>query len=152
MLDKETVASVLERESQSTIAYWLSCVETEPDIITVPLIAQERCAHLPVMFVDIVTRLRDPLPLATRALMSDAAHEHGMLRRLQGYTLAMMVEESRMLEVSIFRTLQLNREQMDFKVVMMDVMTIADEVDSQLSKAIASYMFEANIDVDPVEA
>jgi hypothetical protein len=48
--------------------------------------------------------------------------------------------------------LQLNREQMDFKVVMMDVMTIADEVDSQLSKAIASYMFEANIDVDPVEA
>jgi hypothetical protein len=152
MLDKETVASVLERESQSTIAYWLSCVETEPDIITVPLIVQERSAHLPVMFVDIVTRLRDPLPLATRALMSDAAHEHGMLRRLQGYTLAMMVEESRMLEVSIFRTLQLNREQMDFKVVMMDVMTIADEVDSQLSKAIASYMFEANIDVDPVEA
>jgi hypothetical protein len=152
MSEKEPVANVLEQESQSTIASWLSMVEAEPDIITVQLTAQERCAHLPQMFVDLVTRLRDPLPLGTRALMSDAAHDHGMLRRLQGYTPAMMVEESRMLQVSIFRTLQLSMDRIDVKVLLGDVMEIADEVDSQLAQAMSSYMFEANIDGEQIEA
>ena len=42
--------------------------------------------------------------MATAAI-SLAAHEHGILRREQGYTVAMVVEESRILQVSIFNTL-----------------------------------------------
>ena len=53
----KSVAGVLERETQFTIAYWLSMVNAEPDIIAVQLVPQERCAHLPQMFVDLVTRL-----------------------------------------------------------------------------------------------
>jgi hypothetical protein len=37
-----------------------------------------------------------------------AAREHGQLRLQQGYTAAMVVEESRILQVSIFSTLQRN--------------------------------------------
>src|SRR6202034_4046856 len=58
---------------------------------------------------DIVPRLGNPLPLGTRALMSEAAHDHGSLRREQGYTAAMIVEESRMLQVPILMTFQLNQ-------------------------------------------
>jgi len=100
------VPNILEREAQPTIERWLSRVDAEREIISIPLTAEERCAHLPEMLRDIVTRLRDPLPIGTRALMSDAAHDHGCLRREQGYTAAMMVDESRMLQVSIFETLQ----------------------------------------------
>jgi hypothetical protein len=74
------------------------------------------------------------------------------MRRLQGYTPAMMVEESRMLQVSIFRTLQINMDRIDVKVLLGDVMEIADEVDSQLAQAMSSYMFEANIDGEQIEA
>jgi hypothetical protein len=104
------------------------------------------------MFLDIVTRLRNPLPLGTRALMSDAAHDHGCLRREQRYTAAMIVEESRMLQVSIFRTLQLNLDELDSRVVLEDVMVIADEVDSQLAQAMSSYIFEAMKDSQPLDA
>jgi hypothetical protein len=62
---------------------------------------------------------------------------------------AMMVEESRRLQVSIFRTLQNNLANLDFRVVLMSVMTIADEVDSQLSQAMRSYTAEAVIDALP---
>jgi hypothetical protein len=51
-----------------------------------------------------------------------------------------MVEESRILQVSIFRTLQNNLPSVDFSRVLLDVMTIADEVDSQLKQAMASYI------------
>ena len=142
----DDVASVLERETDVTIDNWYSRVERENDLITVPLSREERCAHLPEMFRDVVTRLRGPLPLGTRALTSDAAHDHGCLRRDQGYTPAMMVEESRMLQVSIFQTLQLHVKGTEPADLLLDVMAIADEVDSQLAQAMASYISEANRD------
>jgi hypothetical protein len=148
----DKVADILEREANTMIASWLSKVNAEMDIITIPLSAEDRCAHLPEMFDDIVVRLREPLPLGTRALMSDAAHDHGCTRREQGYTAAMIVEESRMLQVSIFKTLQLHLDELDSRVVLEDVMIIADEVDSQLAQAMSSYIFEAKKDAQPIEA
>jgi len=67
------------------------------------------------------------------------------MRRRQGYTAAMLVEESRMLQVSIFRTLQHNLQKVDFSLLLLDVMIIADEVDSQLAQAMTSYIAEANL-------
>jgi hypothetical protein len=52
----------------------------------------------------------------------------------------MMVEESRMLQVSIFNTLQNNLGSVDFSSVLLDVMAIADEVDSQLKQAVLGFM------------
>ena len=52
----------------------------------------------------------------------------------------MVVEESRILQVSIFNTLQKNLTKVDFSKVLLDVITIADEVDSQLKQAMLSYL------------
>jgi DNA-binding response OmpR family regulator len=149
---RDNVANILEYETPFTIAKWLERVEAEEDIVSVSLTAEERSAHLPALFHDLVTRLRNPLPLGTRALLSDSAFDHGLLRREQGYTAAMMVEESRMLQVSIFETLQENLQKVDFKILLADVMTIADEVDAQLAQAMASYISEAESDGEPVDA
>lgn len=148
----ENVSDILERETQSTIQDWLLRVDLEPKIISVPLEYKERSGHLPQMFRDLVSRLRHPLPLGTRALVSPAAVKHGLVRREQGYTAAMMVEESRMLQVSIFQTLQNNLRKVDFSLLLVDVMAIADEVDSQLAQAMAAYVSESKIDELPVEA
>ncbi len=148
----EVVANILEKETQSTIDEWFLLVEMEPSVITVHLDEKKRCAHLPQLFRDLVFRLRHPLPLGSRALASPAAAEHGLLRREQGYSASMMVEESRMLQVSIFQTLQNNLHKVDFSLLLVDVMAIADEVDSQLAQAMASYVSKSKIDTLPVEA
>jgi DNA-binding response OmpR family regulator len=148
---KESVADILEQETKTTIANWLARVNAEPQVIAVRLSAAKRCAHLPELFCNLVTRLRNPLPLGTRALVSLASGEHGVLRREQGYTAAMVVEESRMLQVSIFQTLQENLHKVDFSVLLVDIMAIADEVDSQLAQAMASYIAEAKSEAKSVE-
>ena len=48
-LRNDGVADILERETKATIAGWLSKVKEEPDIITISLSDEERCAHLPEM-------------------------------------------------------------------------------------------------------
>jgi CheY-like chemotaxis protein len=145
----ENVATILEQGTQSTIEDWLVRVGHESHLFAVPLGAEERCSHLPQLFRDLVFRLRNPLPLGTHAFVSSSAASHGLLRRKQGYSAAMIVEESRMLQVSIFQTLQNNLFRVDFSLLLVGVMAIADEVDSQLAQAMASYILESKVDLLP---
>lgn len=148
----ESVASILERSSDETIAHWFSQVQLETKLMAIPMTFEQRSGHLPQVILDLVARLRSTNPLGSKELLSAAAYDHGVVRRRQGYTAAMMVEESRILQVSIFRTLQNNLANVDFSVVPIDVMTIADEVDSQLSQAMESYLAESIVDAMPAHA
>jgi hypothetical protein len=82
--------------------------------------------------------LRAPRSLGTKQA-SEAALLHGKIRRSQGYSIPMIIEESRILQFSIFNTLQTNLSVVDFSLLLIDVMTIADEVDSQLKQTIVSF-------------
>ena len=64
----------------------------------------------------------------------------------------MMVEKSRMFQVSIFQTLPNNLGQVGFSMLLVDVMAIADEVDSQLAQAMTTYVAESKLDTLPVHA
>jgi DNA-binding response OmpR family regulator len=134
----ESVASILERESEITIQNWLDLVERNAELTCIPLSRANRTGHLPKLLRDLVVRLR--LDSGLPAPSSMAAREHGELRREQGYTVTQVVEESRILQVSIFSTLQRNMRCVDFSKVLQDVVTIADEVDSQLKQAMLSYV------------
>jgi RsbT co-antagonist protein rsbRD N-terminal domain len=134
----ESVADILERELQTVITEWLVRVEKEPDLAHVPLNYEERTGHLPHLLHDVINRLR--LDAGTKAPISQAAAEHGDLRRKQGYTVAMAVEESRLLQVSIFTTLHNNVKQLEFSALLPDIVTIADEVDAQLKEQMLLFM------------
>ena len=134
----ETVADILERETLPLIEAWLVRVEKESDLTHVPLNHDERTGHLPHLIHDVIMRLR--LDAGTKAPLSKAAADHGDLRCKQGYTVAMMVEESRLLQVSIFTTLHQNVTQLEFGALLPDVVTIADEVDAQLKEQMLRFM------------
>ncbi len=137
-LNKERVATILQCAMDSTIRHWLARVEANEELTAIPLSSQERTGHLPLLLGDLVRRLH--LAPTTQALISTAAREHGVLRRTQGYSIAMVVEESRILQVSIFETLQNSLEKVDFSTLLLDVMAIADEVDSQLKQTVLGFM------------
>jgi YesN/AraC family two-component response regulator len=139
----ETVAAILERSAESCIGEWYQRMQTEKKVMSVSMSREQRCGHLPQVFRDLVARLLSSKPIGSKELVSDAAAEHGLNRRRQGYTAAMMVEESRMLQVTVFDTLQQNLVSIDFSVLLIGVMTIADEIDSQLSQAMDSYIAES---------
>jgi CheY-like chemotaxis protein len=136
-LPAQSVASILEHNLEATIHDWMALVEHDEELTCIPLNFEDRTGHLPNLIADLIHRLR--LPQTEKADISVAARQHGELRRQQGYTAAMVVEESRILQISIFNTLQNNLDKVDFSKVLRDVITIADEVDSQLKQAVLSY-------------
>jgi hypothetical protein len=144
------VADILDQETASAIKEWLVRINADENLCSIELTDEARSSHLPQLFKELVHRLRHPLPLGTKAPLSKAAHKHGLTRRDQGYSAAMLVEESRLLQVSIFDTLHKNNNRIDFKILLLDVMVIADEVDLQLAQAMTSYVEAANADALPM--
>jgi hypothetical protein len=137
-LEIESVADILERDLDAVIQDWLSRVEKEPELTCIPLNFEERTGHLPQLLHDVITRLR--LDAGSKAPISEVAGIHGDLRRKQGYTVAMAVEESRLLQVSIFSSLHKDVKRLDFSTLLPNVVTIADEVDAQLKQQMLRFM------------
>lgn len=137
----ETVATILENDCTATIQNWLARVDGSPPGSGARA-ARLRAAYRPPASPVRGTRGtaapatkpgRQTLDLpGGRRTRQDTAPA-GLHRRHDG-------EESRMLQVSIFQTLQNNLPRVDFSLLLVDVMTIADEVDWQLTQAMRSYM------------
>jgi DNA-binding response OmpR family regulator len=141
-LEKERVGAILQRCMTGVVEDWLFRAKQSRELNHVRLSDEERTGHLLKLVEDLVVRLSRPGATAKEsgAAFSDAAVAHGKLRYEQGYTPAMLVHESRILQVTLFGILQSNLSFLDFSLLLPDVMTIADEVDAQLTQAMDSYM------------
>jgi hypothetical protein len=131
-----SVATILGRELQPTIKEWLRRVNLVSELIQIPLSDEDRTAHLPKLYSDLISRLR--IPKDTDPTISAAATAHGQMRREQGYSAAMLIAESRIFQVVTFRTLHLYQSELDQRRLLLDVMVIADEADAQLMGAVRS--------------
>jgi ActR/RegA family two-component response regulator len=140
---KESVASILERDATITVQRWLARVKRTEELACVPLSDSDRTGHVSEIIKSIVIRLRDTRAIEVTASPSPAAVAHGRVRYRQGYDAPMIVHESRILQVCIFETIQRNLAVVDFSLVLPDVMLIADEVDSQLTQSVASFLKDA---------
>jgi hypothetical protein len=137
----ESVAAILTRCKTSLIEGWLIRTKKTPALCHLHLSDEERTGHLAKLVDDLVARLARPkLPdKDSDAIASPAAIEHGKLRRKQGYSSAMLIHESRILQVTIFGTLHVNLSTLDFDLLLPDVMIIADEVDAQLTQTMDAF-------------
>jgi DNA-binding response OmpR family regulator len=141
-LEKERVGTILRRCIARVVQDWLARAKQSKELNHILLSDDERTGHLPKLVEDLIVRLSKPSATAkdSDAVFSAAAVAHGRLRHKQGYTPAMLVHESRILQVTLFGTLQSNLGFLDFSLLLPDVMTIADEVDAQLTQSMDSYM------------
>jgi len=139
---KQTVAEILRRSVTAVVENWLARAKLSTELNHLQLSDDQRTGHLPKLVEDLIVRLSKSSATTkdSDAIPSAAAVDHGRLRYLQGYTPAMLVHESRILQVTLFGTLQGNLNFLDFSLLLPDVMTIADEVDAQLTQSMNSYM------------
>jgi len=145
--NKERVSEILHRCAALVVRDWLMRVKENRSLNHLALGDEDRTGHLPRLIEDLVSRLNRPItgsPQDSDAICSPAAVLHGELRFTQGYTPEMLVHESRILQVTLFGTLKDNMNALDFSLLLPDVMTIADEVDAQLTQTMGSYMKLAN--------
>jgi len=141
-LGTERVDVILRRCAGGIVEGWLARAKQSSELNVIPLNDEQRAVHVPRLVEDMALRLSKSSDAMkdSDAISSAAAVAHGKLRYLQGYTPAMLVDESRILEVTVFGMLQSNLHSLDFSLLLPDVTAIADEVDGQLTQSIGGYM------------
>ena len=138
------VADALERDHVAIIKTWYERTQEDAELASIPISFEKRTFYLHRLIQDLVIRLR--LPVDALPIASATAVEHGKYRATQGYTGPMLVEESRILQVTIFESLKESLSREDSGSVLKSVMTIADEVDSQLKQMLKAYLDAAKKD------
>jgi hypothetical protein len=113
-------------------------VSLVPELTETKLSDADRTGHLPKLYADLICRLR--LAKDAKPPISIAAAKHGRVRRAQGYSASMLIEESRVFQVATFGTLHLYQSELDQNQLILDIMVIADEVDAQLKETVRSLM------------
>lgn len=134
-----SVAVIITRSLANIIDAWYERVMADTRLMTIAMSKEQRIDHLPQLCRDLATRLRSASLVGTKSMHSSAATQHGRDRRRQGYTASMLVEESRMLQISVFETLQEHLAHLNFSLLLNDMVTVADEMNWQLSQAMESY-------------
>ncbi len=143
---------IVARNVEPSIHAWIDYVEREEWAAGVSMSTEQRVAHLPQLFRELVARLRSSPTPESKERYSASANMYGVRRRQQGYSAAMLVEESRLLRASIFQTLQANLANVDVRTLLTSVMVIADEIDAQLGQALTSFLGSAGNPIYPRDA
>src|SRR5580700_2879559 len=129
----ESVAAILTRCKAPLSQDWLGRTKRTPELDHLLLSDEERNVHLPKLVDELAVRLsRSPLPDKDSDALASLAH--GKLRRKQCYSAALLIHESRILQVTIFGTLHKNLSMLDFSLLLPDVVIIADKLDAQLTQ------------------
>jgi RsbT co-antagonist protein rsbRD N-terminal domain len=143
------VAAILERARESIVQEWFARIQADeqtssiPIPIPIPMSYELRCGHLTPALSELISRLSSPRPVARKESSSAFAAKHGQDRLRQGYTVAMLAEEYRLLQQCVFHALQTNLANINHSILLHGAMTIADEINAQLAHALAGYSAES---------
>lgn len=131
-------ADILQANAKRVVDAWLQRVKAEPELSRVSISDRERIDHLPDLVASIVALLRgESEEPSTQQLQT--ALRHGILRKRQGYTLDMVVEETRLFERCLLSVLQEHLLTVNLSRVIPDIIRITDFVQKLLKHSLAAF-------------
>lgn len=137
------VATIVQEAKEQIIDRWLATVCRDPEISSMPLSNTDRTDHLPDVLQDLCAMLESQGFTSSQRL--DAAHKHGRIRREQGYSIPMILEETRVLRQEIFEAIHADLLSVDFSRLLPDLNSVSDTLQVQLRASIESYLAEPEV-------
>ncbi|HTM37745.1 MAG TPA: response regulator [Terriglobales bacterium] len=130
---------VVEGNIPEITASWLAAVRADPMLAAIPMNDQARTDHIPRV-LDTTLRISkgDQIgDLATRA-----AREHGVVRRKQGYSIPLLVRETRLLHDVIANCMQQNLLTIEISYLIPDMIVIHQTIQRLLEESVAAFLEE----------
>ena len=132
------VSELVRQETSTIIEEWYKLAEADPDVSAIKLTKHERIDHLPEVLHEIAERINSRSQTSSERA-AEASAVHGKARYEQGYTIPLLVIESRLLQRAIAATLQANLLAVDISMVIADLIQIGETLTSVLEEAIRSF-------------
>jgi ActR/RegA family two-component response regulator len=133
-------ASTLIREnSERIIERWAEDTERDPELKQLRLSRTSRIDHLPGLLQQLANRL-DKRPDVNDKREMESARAHGLTRRQQGFSIPLIVAESRILYSIISGTVQSHLAEMDISSIIPDLTLISENLNAMLAESLRSFL------------
>ncbi len=132
-------STVIHENTETIIESCYREIEGDPQFARIDLPRSARIDHLPGLLRQLVNRLDQSSDINDKQEM-ESARAHGKTRRLQGYSVPMIVEEARILYRVIADTLHANLLDMDISSIIPDLEQISDSVNVMLAESLRSFL------------
>lgn len=139
MLQTKSLSQIVQEGIPTIIERWLKMVHESAEISRVNLADEDRKDHLPDVLANLV-RLLSSSTNKTSQVGLDAAEKHGRVRKQQGYTASMLIEETCMLQNSIFSAIHDNLLVADFSALIPDMMRTSNSLQVLLKTSLLAFL------------
>jgi YesN/AraC family two-component response regulator len=134
------VWQIVDEERDAIVRQWLELVEKMPEIAAVPLNQRERSDHIPAVLDELVRMLKAAKSTDVSRKALKAAAKHGVDRRSQGYTIPMVLEESRVLRRCVNDSVQRNLLRMEISMLLPDLSQMEESLCLQINESVRAFL------------
>jgi DNA-binding response OmpR family regulator len=132
----QRLADCLRENAQRVVGRALEHMKAQPRLARIPLSDQERIAHINAIITEILQKLEGH-PSKPRASVN-----HGRRRKEQGYSLAMLVDDRRAIDLAIHDVVKERLLELDLSRLLDDLARLNDCLDSHLQQSLAGFTGE----------
>ena len=138
----ETLADFLSENREEILGRALANMKADERLAAIQLSDGERVDHLPGLLSGIVDQLQSNEPSQpTRSLVENGVL-HGLNRRKQRYTEALLVDDMRMIDMSVYDTVQGGLLKLDLSGLIPDLRNVNTALSAHLQESIKAFQEE----------
>jgi len=133
------VSTLIRERAEEIIEEWAEETERDQELKQRHLSRESRIDHLPGVLRQLANRLEKSPDVNDRQEM-ESAWEHGRMRRQQGYSIPLILAESRILYSTIANKVQDSLAEMDISSIIPDLILTSENLNVMLSESLRSFL------------
>jgi YesN/AraC family two-component response regulator len=136
-VESKRLLRILEERIPAITESWLDAVRADPMLAEITMTDEARTDHVPRV-MDLAIRLADGEQVSE--VDTNAAHDHGIVRERQGYTVPLMLRETRLLDETIAKCMQDNLLSIQISHLIPDMITVNQTIAGLLEESVTAFL------------
>jgi len=129
---------IIQENIDALIERWLNVIEADAELTELGVSAAARTGHLPQYLTALTTQIETNEKQAGKMAM-EAASQHGRQRRSMGYSVRLLVRETRLLKTVIYEMLQEHLLEIKVSQLIAEIIAFSVSITEQLEISITAF-------------
>jgi ActR/RegA family two-component response regulator len=136
-VNSKRLSQVVKENIPEITESWLDAVRADPMLGTIPISDDARTDHIPRV-LEVTLRISRGEQIGE--LDTHSARDHGVARRKQGYTVPLLIRETRLLDEVIADCMQQNLLVIEISYLIPDMITIHQTIQKLLEESVSAFL------------
>lgn len=137
LMPANRLPDVIEEHLPSIIASFLKQAKADPDLSSISMSDSDRTDHIPRL-LSAAMRIAADEPITKEDQECSAVH--GAFRRKQGYTVPLLIRETRLLKATVASSLQEHLLEIDISYLIRDIVKAFGTIDKLLEESVRAFL------------